>query len=184
MFFQFMESDEKADRIMPFSAGKPKEEREVRFQSAVITGELEECIAEVKLFQVAVPSPGSIRVREVAQSFGRVFPVVSARAGVGMDGSAIAGNSQVFLWDQAAFDGRENGGMVKEKLEPLLKMKRNVPAIHQAVGNEFCNFGLAFLRFLPFGFSGFLLFQEAGRSLLREYRSDSGAAQRRSMKSK
>ena len=44
MFFQFMESDEKADRIMSLSAGKAKEEREVRFQSAVITGELEECI--------------------------------------------------------------------------------------------------------------------------------------------
>ena len=162
MFFQFMESNEKADRIMSLSAGKAKEEREVRFQSAVITGELEECIAEVKLFQVAVPSPGSIRVREVAQSFGRVFPVVSARAGVGMDGSAIAGNSQVFLWDQAAFDGRENGGMVKEKLEPLLKMKRNVPAIHQAVGNEFCNFGLAFLRFLLFAFRFFRFFVVPG----------------------
>ena len=79
-----------------------------------------------------------------------------------MDGSAIAGNSQVFLWDQAAFDGRENGGMVKEKLEPLLKMKRNVPAIHQAVGNEFCNFGLAFLRFLLFAFRFFRFFVVPG----------------------
>lgn len=90
MFFQFMESDEKADRIMPLSAGEPQEERDVRFQFAVITGELEECIAEVKLFKVTVPSPECIWVREMAQGFGRIFPVVSAWAGVCVDGGTIA----------------------------------------------------------------------------------------------
>ncbi len=46
--------------------------------------------------------------------------------------------------------------------------------------------GLAYCAFcfFPLGFTGFLLFQEAGRSLLREYKSDSGTAQSLSMKSK
>ena len=157
MSFQFMEGDEKADRIMPLSAGEPQEEWDVCFQFAVITGELEECIAEVKLFKVAVPSPGSIRVREMAQGFGRAFPVVSAWAGVGVDGGTIAGNSKVLLWDQAAFDGRQDGSMVKEKLKPLFKIKRDVPGIHQAICNGHCNFGPVFLCFLLFAFRFFWL---------------------------
>lgn len=62
MLFQFMESDEEADGIMPFCNCEAQEERDVCFQPTVITGELEEGAAEVMLFQVAVPSQGSIGV--------------------------------------------------------------------------------------------------------------------------
>ncbi len=56
MLFQFMESNEETDGIMPLCACEAQEKRHVGFQSAVITGELGECIAEVMLFKVAVPS--------------------------------------------------------------------------------------------------------------------------------
>ena len=63
-------------------------------------------------------------------------------AGMGVDGGAIAGNSKVLHRDKAAFDGREDGGMVKEELEELLEIKRDVPAIQQAAGNGLSNFRL------------------------------------------
>ena len=116
MFFQFMESDEEADRIMPSGACKAEQERQVGFQFAVIAGELEECIAKVILIKVAVPSPGSIRVREMAHVFGSPFPMAATWAGVGVDGSTISGNSKVFSGDKAAFDGRKDGSMEKEEL--------------------------------------------------------------------
>lgn len=152
MFFQLMESNKEADGIMAFGTGEAQKERDIRFQSGVVTRELEEGVAEVMLFQVAVPSPGSIGVREMAHVVRGAFPVVPAWAGMGMDGSAIAGNGEKVIWDYAAFDGREDGGMVKKELEPPLKVERDVFAVHQPCGNGFCDLWPGLLCFLFFAF--------------------------------
>ncbi len=150
MLFQFMESDGETDRIMPLCACEAQEERDAGFQLTVIAGELEEGIAEVILFKVTVSSPGSIGVGKMAHVIRGIFPVVSARTGMGVDSGAVAGKGKVFRWDNAAFDGREDGSMVKEELQPLLKIKRDVFAVHEAAGNGLCNFGPGFLCFLFF----------------------------------
>lgn len=60
-----------------------------------------------------------------------------------------------------------------------LPSNRRVEMVSVILGFDSCAF-----CFLPFGFSGFLLFHEDGSSLLREYKSEAGAAQSLSMKSK
>lgn len=95
MLFQFMEGNQEADGIVAFSTCKAQDERYIYFQFGVITGELKECIAEVILFQVAVPSPGSIGIRKMAHSIRGAVPVVPARAGVGVYGSAVTGDRVV-----------------------------------------------------------------------------------------
>ena len=56
MLFQFMERDQEADGIMPFCTGEAQEQGDVRLKFGVITGQLEQCVAEVILVQVAVPA--------------------------------------------------------------------------------------------------------------------------------
>lgn len=57
MFLQFMESNEEADGIMSFCAGKAQEQRDIGLEFPVIAGQLEQGIAEVILIQAAVPAP-------------------------------------------------------------------------------------------------------------------------------
>ena len=99
----------------------------------VITGELKECIAEVMLFQVAVSSQRSIGVREMAHSIREAVHVVPVRAGMGVYGGAVVGNREVFLWVQAAFNGRQDGGVVKRSWSRCSKLKECF-TIHQSCG--------------------------------------------------
>ena len=157
VLFQFMEGDKETDGIMPSGAGKAQEKRDIGFQLGVITRELEQGVAEIVFIQVTVPSPGSIGVREMPHVLGHTIPVVPAGAGMGMDSSDVSGNGEVFLRDQAALHGREDGGVVKKELEPLLKVKRDVFPIHQPFSNGFCNLRLWFQCFLFFAFRLFRL---------------------------
>ncbi len=56
MLFQFMERDQEADGIMPLCAGEAQEQGDVRLKFRVIAGQLEQGVAEVRLF--AVPGSG------------------------------------------------------------------------------------------------------------------------------
>lgn len=51
MFFQFMESDKEADRIMPPCAGKTQEQRDVCPELFVMAGQLEQSVAKVIFFR-------------------------------------------------------------------------------------------------------------------------------------
>ena len=110
--------------------------------------------------------------------------MVAAGAGMGMDGGAVAGNVKVLLRYEAAFHGRQDGDMIEGLLEELLKVKRDILPGHEPFFNRFGDLGLCLLCFFPLGLSGFLLFQEAGSSFPRAYKSVLGAAQSRSMKSR
>lgn len=66
MLFQFMESHKEDYGIMAFGAGKAEQERNIRMKGRVMAGKLEKGIAKIILFQVAVPSPGGVRVRIMA----------------------------------------------------------------------------------------------------------------------
>lgn len=50
MFFQFVESDEKADRVMSFCAVEAQDEGNIGFRLLIIVVELEEGIVEVIFF--------------------------------------------------------------------------------------------------------------------------------------
>ncbi len=140
ILFQFVKGSEKTDRIMPFCTGKTQEQREVGLKFAVVTGELEEGIAEVILIKVAVPAPGSIGVGEVPQVFGSVLPMVPVWAGVGMHGGTVAGDGKLFFRDKTAFHGRDNSHAVKELLEMLFKVKRDIFSVQYTSGDLLCNF--------------------------------------------
>ena len=75
------------------------------------------------------------------QVFRCAVPVVSARGGMGMDGGAVSGNGKVFLWYEAAFQGRQNGRMIEEALQASLKVKRDIFPIHEAFFDGFGDFG-------------------------------------------
>lgn len=52
--------------------------------------------------------------------------MVSTGAGMSMDGGAVAGNGKVLAWYEAAFHGRQDGGMIEELLQAALKVKRDI----------------------------------------------------------
>lgn len=106
-----------------------------------------------------------------------ILSMVSVWADVGMNDSAVTGNGKVFRWYNVAFDGREDRSMVKEELQPLFKVKRDVFTVHEVACKGFCVFRPVFQCFmiLTFGLSIFLLFYEERRSLKHEYNSDVGA---------
>lgn len=79
MLFQFMESDQCIDRIVPFGIGKTKKQRDISMQLTVISGKLEPGIAVIELVKVTVPSPGSIRVRKMSRS--RIY-ITSGNSGI------------------------------------------------------------------------------------------------------
>ena len=158
MFFQFMESDQKADGIMPPRAGKTQKKRDVRVEPAVMAGQLEQSVAEVILIQVTVPAPGSIGIREMAEVIRSAMPVMAKRAGMSMYGSAIAGDSKVSRRNDAALQGRKDGHKVEEALQAFFKVKRDVPACQETVFDHFSDFRLCLLSFLMFSFGFIRLF--------------------------
>ena len=92
-------------------------------------------------------------------------------AGMGMDGSAVAGNRKVSGGTDTTPDGRDDSDKVKKLLEKGLKVEREILPVqkpfHDLFGDFFRRFLWAFWCF-PFGLSGFLEFNEAGNSLRRE----------------
>lgn len=130
MFFQFVEGSEEIDRVMAPGAGKAQQERDIRVEPAVMAGQMEKGISIVVFVQAAVPAPGGIRIRKMARDgsnplWGKgIFLCpgkVAVRAGMGMDGSAVAGNRKVTGGNDAAPDGRDDSGMVKKLLEKVLE---------------------------------------------------------------
>ena len=102
-----------------------------------------------------------------------------------MESSPIPGEDKLLLWDQAAFERRKDSDQEKELLKENLVVEMPVFAGKKAVGDPPCDVGFLFGRFFSFSFRlfGLDLFLLEGKVLLREYQSDSGAAQRRSIKS-
>ena len=113
------------------------------------------------------------------QAFRCTNPVVPAWAGMGMHGSAVSRNRKVFPWYETGFHGRQDSHMIEEALQPPFKVKRDILPAHEPFFDSFCDFGLCLLCFLffAFGLIRLLLFQEAGSSLLRAYKSVGGAVQ-------
>ena len=118
--------------------------------------------------QVAVPAPCRIRVREMAQIFGCAIPVMSAGAGMGMNCGAVAGNGKVFLWHEPAFQGRQDGHMIKEALQTFLKVKRDVFSGHKPFFDHFSDLWFCFLCFLlfPFGLIGLFAVPGSGEQFI------------------
>ena len=88
----------------------------------------------------------------MAQVFRCAGPVMSAGAGMGMYGGTVTGDGKENPGDKAAFDGRKDGGMVKEKLQACLKVKRDIFPIQEPFFDSFRDFGFVLLRFLMFAF--------------------------------
>ena len=157
-----MERDQEADRIMPFCAGEAQEQWDVRLKLRVIAGQLEQRVAEVILVQVTVPAPGRIRVGEMAQAVRCAVPVMPVGAGVGMYGGAVAGDGKVPLWYEATFHGRQDGHVVEELLQALLKVERDILPGHEPFFDGFGDFLLCLLCFLVFAFGSVRLFAVPG----------------------
>ena len=59
-----MENHKKVYGIMAFGAGKAQDKGNVCMKGRVVARKLEESIAEIILFQIAVPSSGGVGVRK------------------------------------------------------------------------------------------------------------------------
>ena len=162
MLFQFMERDQEADRVMPLRAGEAQEQGDVRLKFRVIAGELEQCVAEVILVQVAVPAPGRIRVGEMAQALRGAIPVVPVWAGMGMYGGAVSGESKAPFWYEAALHGRQDGEVVEELLQELLKVERDILPGQEPLFDGFSDFLLCLLSLLVPAFGPVRLFVVPG----------------------
>ena len=88
----------------------------------------------------------------MTQVFRGASPVVSAGAGMGMYGGAVAGDGKVFLRNKSACNGRQDGGMVKEKLKARFKVKRDPLPVYEPFLDGFCDLGFSLQCFLFFAF--------------------------------
>lgn len=75
-----------------------------------------------------------------------------------MYGGAVAGNGKVFPWYEAAFHGRQDGYMIEELLQALLKVKGDILPVHEPFFDRFGDLWLCLLDFLFFSFGLIRLF--------------------------
>lgn len=68
------------------------------------------------------------------------FGVVATGAGMGMDGGAVAGDSEGAGRDNAVLQGRDDGGMIKKLLESGFKVKEDVLTIQKPLHDLFRDF--------------------------------------------
>lgn len=106
---------------------------------------MEESVAIIVFFKVAVPSLGSVSVGKMPgrglESFVRRKGTTRDEAaplgrGMGMYGGPISGNSQGVRRDESAPDGRKDSDKIKKTLEKALKVKRDVFVLQNAGGKD------------------------------------------------
>ena len=138
MFFQLMESNKKGYGIMAFGAGEAEQQRDIRMQYRIVAGKLEQSITKVKGIKVAVPSPGSIRIRIMSwersiflrgNSLVRVRQAVSVWVRMGMDSRTVTGYGKRVFGNEAAFKGWEYSDDEKKLLEPCFKVERDILSV-------------------------------------------------------
>lgn len=138
MFFQLMESNKKGYGIMAFGAGEAEQQRDIRMQYRIVAGKLEQSITKVKGIKVAVPSPGSIRIRIMSwersiflrgNSLVRVRQAVSVWGRMGMDSRTVTGYGKRVFGNEAAFKGWEYSDDEKKLLEPCFKVERDILSV-------------------------------------------------------
>ena len=176
MFFQLMESNKKGYGIMAFGAGEAEQQRDIRMQYRIVAGKLEQSITKVKGIKVAVPSPGSIRIRIMSwersiflrgNSLVRVRQAVSVWVRMGMDSRTVTGYGKRVFGNEAALKGGEYSDNENKFLGRASKLKGiSFPSIiretRESVMEE--RVSEAFWC-LPLGLLGFLRFQPGERSL-------------------
>lgn len=144
VFFQLMKSSKEGDGIMAFCAGKTEQQWNVCMQRRIIAGQLKQSIPKVKGIEVAIPSPGGIRVRIMSfersifllcKRMFRAWQDMAVRVGMGMDSCAIAGDGKLVAWDKAAFEGWKYGDNIKKLLEACFKVERDIFSMKDS-GND------------------------------------------------
>ena len=128
---EFAEGDDGGDAVVPPGIDETDMEREVNPDVCIMGAEHIKGMSEIKDFLVAVPSPVSIRVREMAHTGAVCYPIIQTvtdlmpvRGGMGMDTGAVTGKGQAVFWDEPILEGREDCGKAEELLEPVLIMER------------------------------------------------------------
>lgn len=138
MFFQLVESNKKGYGIMAFGTGETEKQRDIRMQHRVVAGKLEQSITKVKGIKVAVPSPGSIRVRTMSwersiflrgHSMVRVRQAVPVWVRMGMDSCTVTGYGKHVFGNETAFNGREYSDNEKKLLELCFKVERDILSV-------------------------------------------------------
>ncbi len=134
---KFAQADEGADAVMPSCVEEADMERQVHAKVCIMGTKHIKGVSEIKSFQVTVPSPVRIGVREMAPAGavgGTVFVAfagfMSIRGVMGMDTGAIAGKGDAIGGDKAVFEGGDKCGKPEELLEPFFIMKGKGFMIH------------------------------------------------------
>ena len=159
---KFPEGNDSADTVVPSGSQKADMKREVNADVCIMGAEHIKGMAEIKNFLVAVPSPVSIRVREMAPAgavchsvFQTVTDFMSVRGGMGMDTGAVAGKGEAVRGEKPVFQGGDEGGKTEELLEPLFIMEGKLPMGQGVSGNGFRDAGMFIRKLLSFtGFFG------------------------------
>ncbi len=128
--FKFTQGDNGGDAVMPPGIYEADMERKVNPDVRVMGAEHVKGMAEIKSFLVAVPSPVSIGVGEVARAgatgdtiFRTVTDFMPVRGGMGMDTGAVAGKDEAVCRDKPVFQGGDEGGETENLLESFFIME-------------------------------------------------------------
>lgn len=107
---KFPKGDNKAYAIMASGIQKTEMKREVSANISIMKAEHIKGMPEIENFFIAVPSPVSIRVREMALTRAAADTVyrafanfMSIRGSMGMDTGAVTGKGKTVFWDESVF---------------------------------------------------------------------------------
>ena len=162
---EFSKGDDAGNTVMTFCIKETDMKGDIGLIAFIMAGQHVEGMAKIIRAEVTVPSPGCVRVREMAGTravgdtiVSTVTDSVSVRAGMGMDAGAIAGNGKAVRRDQTKFQGRDDGGNGKQPLKGLFIVEREIPVLQGIVSNLFCDTGMAVRQFPAFAGLGRRLF--------------------------
>lgn len=138
---EFMQGNQRIDRVMTPGAGKAEHEGEVDPGVRVIVVKMVKGVAKKIHIEVRIPAMFCIRIRIMAETFvmgaagirKRTAPeAFPQRVGMGMDAGAVTGGSKRFRRDKSHFDRRADSGKQEDVLQGSLKVKRNAAILFQA----------------------------------------------------
>lgn len=154
---KFAEGNDSAYAVMSPGIEEADMEREVNSDVCIMRAEHVKGMAEIKDFLVTVPSPVSIRVREMAHAGAVGYAVIqtvtdfmSVRGGMRMDAGTVAGKNESVSREKAVIQGRDEGGKAKELLKPHFIMEGKFFMGEGVSGNGFGDVGMFIRKFLPF----------------------------------
>lgn len=147
---EFVQSNNAGDTVMSASINKADMQRQISGVLVIVKGKHIQRVAKEVAFQITVPAPSGVRVREMPVTGAVAHPRLVAITDfmtigvrVCMDSSAIARDSDAVRGNKSKFHRRHDGSNGEKLLKEFFVVEREVLAVKSALSQDFGNAGMA-----------------------------------------